>query len=135
MTMQADLIKALRTCSPTQRSSIAIELGRIGTQEAVTELKRIAKTGECTPPKWCKKHWYSTATEIHSECSFESQLIAIAGLGESKSKIALDFIKRFGEWRLGERTTAHCLGGDVGTGVYDLYFKYATGPLQYRLEV
>lgn len=112
-----------------------MELGRSGSSDAVAELVRIAASGEWNPPILRKKHWYSAPAEIHDKSSYENQLIAIAALGESKSKSALAYLKQFGEWRFGQGTTGHPLGGDSPTGVYSLSFKYATGPLLYRLEV
>jgi hypothetical protein len=64
----------------------------------------------------------------------DTQLMAIAALGESRSKAALDFLEKFGKYHLQGRVTDHCLGGYIETAPYKLNFRNATGYLRDRLE-
>jgi hypothetical protein len=136
--MPSDFIQPLKTGSPEQKSCGAMDLARTGSKEAVGELIRVASGGNYTSEKWGKKYWYSFSRTCLSDekwqYSLESQLIAIAALGESRSKTALDYLTTFGEWKLYDVLTDHCLGGYALTGKYRLSFPHATGPLRKELK-
>ena len=131
--MIADLIPRLRTCPPEERRPIAIELGQTKADEAVTELIRIADEGEITSPKKFRKHWYSIFSTTLYEGSMskaENQLTAFEALGETSSKRALAYVTQSGEWRIGEGSTEHCLGGWVGNGKFSITFPNIRGALK-----
>lgn len=72
------LIKQLRISSPEERKGVALVLGKIASDEAVIELKRMV---EGKWRKFCKRY------------SFEDQLIGIEVLGETKREDVLEYLK------------------------------------------
>ena len=83
------------------KKGVALNLACTGTDEAVTELIRIANGGSYTPEQWGRKHWYSLSESLLSEKRWEynshEQLVAIEALGETRSKRALDYLTKFAE--------------------------------------
>ena len=77
--MTDDLIERLKTCPAKERKAVAKELAQSGTDESVLELIRMVKGGRRR-----RLSWYN----------LEDQLIGIDVLGETKSKVALNYLRK-----------------------------------------
>jgi hypothetical protein len=142
-TPESNLIQRLRTCSVEERRAVAMELARSRTDEAVAELIKRINDGKYCPAKYGKRHWFSLSESLLQEevCEgdYESQLVAIEALGETRREEALKYLiwlykerKTEGRYRGGTMQGS----GDLPSGGYDRCFSYpnANGPLAKALK-
>ena len=95
--METSLITILRNCSPGQRRFYSQELAKTGSDWGVLELIRMAE-GEVR-----KRGLFSCIGNIHY--NEDEQVLAISALGESKNKIAYDYLRGiYDKWKEGDQT-------------------------------
>jgi hypothetical protein len=105
------LVEKLRTCPAEERREIAIELAKTGSENALSELKRMV---EAERIRWLS--WYN----------FNDQLIGIEALGETKRKEALDYLKSLLE------TTEVCVeSSSRGNALQEEYWTDETIMIRY----
>lgn len=127
--MPDDLVKKLRTCSKEERRAAAMELAQTGTDEAIRELIAMADGR-----RRYGLSWYD----------LDEQLIGVEALAETKSQIALNYLRKV--YKTIDETTntkdvllycgGHAPESDVwGQETYGLYtFPKARGKLAESLK-
>lgn len=92
-------IKQLRTSSPEERKDIALALGKISSDEAVFELKKMVEG------KWRR---------FFKRYDFEDQLIGVEALGETGREDVLEYLKHIYTPFVFSRETGSYFPGDDG---------------------
>ncbi len=144
--MAKGLVLRMRTCSAKERKSVAFELSRAGTDEAISELIRMvnAEVRICDPseipdgqtlrkPHWWSRPW-TMRYQIHpwGHYNYDDQIAGIEALGETQSSKALEFLRN-----LAVHTPPELIQ-DVQYNpekFRDAFFPNAKGELQYWLGV
>lgn len=92
-------IKKLRASSPEERKDIALALGKIASDKAVIELKKMVEG------RWKRIfEWYN----------FEDQLIGVEALGETGRRDVLEYLNHIYTPFVFPRKTGSCFPGDDG---------------------
>ena len=86
-----DLVEKLRTCSIDKRRSVAVELGKTRTDQAVMELQNMVGGGvRDYTDRTCRTLWFKRAIRY----TVEEQYIAVSALGETGRKDVLEYLKK-----------------------------------------
>jgi hypothetical protein len=151
--MTSDLVQKLRTCSVEERKGIAMELAKLGTDEALQELINMVDTGvRVLHPKETryrdvveKLHWWNK-NKIKQEpyefdpsehYDFEDQKIGIEALGETGRNDACKYLQSLllrEEKYTGLTCMAHREDTRQGNRVMDVSFPNAKGLLGAFME-
>lgn len=97
--MVKDMIRELRTFPSQERRNIAISLGKLASDKAVIELKRMVDGERKRLLKWY---------------DFEDQLIGVEALGETKRKDVLEYLRHMYTSLVSRKNISRSFPGDDG---------------------